>query len=159
MPNHLFLWICYNGRNTDYFQMHKQRAPLSFVGLSSLYESVLVRIFQVFQMPLSMINSFHFAEYEYFFFLLGSLERLIYYSGGCRYSHYLSRRPAIWPPADSAEVQVLGELCTDPAYLAYSLVCKCESQRSEMMMWINFICKLEELICSKVWYKPSRRLQ
>jgi len=71
MPNHLFLWICYNGRNRDYFQMHKQWAPLSSVHLSSLYESVLVRIFQVFQMPLSMINSFHFAEYEYFFFLVG----------------------------------------------------------------------------------------
>ena len=46
-------------------------APLSSVHLSSLYEGVLVRIFQVFQMPLSMINSFHFAEYEYFFFLVG----------------------------------------------------------------------------------------
>ena len=51
--------------------MHKKRSALSSVHPSSLYESTLVRIFQVFQMPLSMINSFHFAEYEYFFFLVG----------------------------------------------------------------------------------------
>jgi hypothetical protein len=44
---------------------------LSSVHLSSLCEKALVRNFQVFQMALSMINSFHFAEYEYFHFLVG----------------------------------------------------------------------------------------
>jgi hypothetical protein len=61
-----------------------------------------------------MINSFNFAEYEYFFFLVGELGGLIYYSGGRRYSHYLYGRPVIWLQTDCAEVQTLKELCTDP---------------------------------------------